>query len=243
MWNIPKERRRVSMTTRKKQMGVLAAGLTCVLAAYALAQQVEPGQAERTRGPSEASRLTGRANPDVDRFLAACWQAKNQAEIEISKVAQQKAENPEVKQFAGKMVKEHGQLTQKLEPLAAGERAEGQNATANAQAISQLIAIEQQIVEQNTELMRQKLDEKSGAEFDQCYVGGQIGCHMQASAALGVISQQASGQLKQLASQAKQTVDHHLKEAEQLAKQLAQQSGNPQASLRDRNLRPASAEQ
>jgi predicted outer membrane protein len=92
--------------------------------------------------------------------------------------------------------------------------------------------------------MKQKLEEKSGAEFDKCYVAGQVACHMQASAALEVVSQQASGQIRQLASQAKQTVDQHLREAEQLAQQLEERSGSQQVgAIRDRNLRPAGAQQ
>lgn len=278
---------------RTKHTVTLALGLASMLGGLAIAQQVIPGQRERddraaqpqpderqpggqfqpgaqTIRPGDQQRNAGNATQDVQRYLATCWLGKNQAEVEISEFAEQKAENPKVKEFARMLVEDHSKLIPKLEPLAAqageaGRQPGGLGARAidiqppgtpgavgqpGAQggfgnpAFAQLIAIEKKIGERCKENLREELEQKSGAEFDMCYVGSQIGSHMQASAALEVISQQG-GELGQLASQAKQTVDHHLQEAKRLAQQLeGQDSGSRQqtGAIRDRNIRPTGGE-
>jgi putative membrane protein len=211
-------------------------GLACLAATATLAQQQfgQPGQPPQGARPQGATPQG--ASQDVNQFLASCWAAKNQAEIEISQLAQQQAHNPDVKQFAQTMVQEHRQLQQKLDNLTQTPGA-GSNP-----AIGQLISIEKQIVEKSTDQMQQKLDEKSGKEFDKCYLAGQVACHMQAKAALSVISQETSGQLQQLARDHQQKIDQHLEKAERL---LEQQTAGPQqaSATRDPNLRPASAQQ
>jgi predicted outer membrane protein len=313
-----------SMSTLRKRTAVMAAGLSCLLVGLVVAQQVQvvPGQSERDRTApprigerqdntqlqpgtaqqfrtGDTQRTAGGVGQDVDRFLSNCWLNQNQAEVQISKIAQQKAENPQVRQFAQMMIDDHGQLTPKLQQLAMAQAVElgrQPSATTSApgapgqpvatdtqnsvnpagapnsapsatstlrtgvaggqftspaaggnQAVNQLIAIDKQIGERCSELMRQELDQKSGAEFDKCYIGGEIGSHLRASAALEVISQQATGELKQLASQAKQTVDQHLREAKEIAQQLEGRAGNRLESRQtgatlDRNVRPTAGE-
>jgi predicted outer membrane protein len=87
------------------------------------------------------------------------------------------------------------------------------------EAIDQLVRIEQQITQKATDAVTEKLREKSGADFDQAYLGCQVGAHMHMKAALEVIAQQTSGQLAQLAEQTQQKVEQHLEEAERLMKQ------------------------
>ena len=222
--------------SRWKKFGALAVGLCGLLAGLALAQQSTlPGQPGLGTQPGTSAT----AGPDVDRYLANCWAGHNKAEIELSQIAEKNARDPQVKQFAEKMVEHHSELSRKLQPLASA-----QGTGPASPAINQLIAIDRQITEKTTDSLKQKLEEKSGAEFDQCYIGGQVACHIQASAALDVVSRQASGQIKQLASDSKRTIDEHLKQAEQIAKQLMERQTSGQArSGSDRNVRQASAEQ
>src|SRR2546423_11096340 len=112
------------------RVGVVAAGLSCLLLGYAVAQQAttrgsDPnasGQTDRssaqqsdrsttqstdkTFGESAQSRTAnyrgatakaGGQNQAVDHFLASCLLAKNQGEVQLSEIAQQKSENAEVK--------------------------------------------------------------------------------------------------------------------------------------------------
>jgi predicted outer membrane protein len=61
----------------------------------------------------------------TDAILANWLIADNEKEIALARIAQQRAQNPEVKQFAEKMIKEHEQFTQKLRPAAGGMGAVG----------------------------------------------------------------------------------------------------------------------
>ena len=93
-----------------------------------------------------------------------------------------------------------------------------------AVAVHQLMQIERQINERCLQMARDELQQKSGAEFDKCYVGNAIGAHAHALAALEVIGKQTQGTLAQVAQQAQPTVQQHFDHAKQLMKQLEGQS-------------------
>ena len=80
--------------------------------------------------------------------------------------------------------------------------------------------IDRQIVERQTQATREELQQKTGAEFDKCFVGTAIVAHVHMIAALEVIEQQGQGQLAQIAEQARPVAEQHLKHAKQLMKQL-----------------------
>jgi predicted outer membrane protein len=103
---------------------------------------------------------------------------------------------------------------------------------------AQLYQIEKQIGERQKQAMLDELQQKSGAEFDKCYVGAMVGSHMQSLASLEVLSQQ-QGELAQVAQQAQPTVQQHLDHAKQLAKQLegANQPGSQAERQRPRTQR------
>ncbi len=105
------------------------------------------------------------------------------------------------------------------------------NATTTAavggSAVHELMQIDRQINERCLQMARDELQQKSGVEFDKCYVGNAIGAHAHALAALEVIGKQRQGQLGQVAQQAQPTVQHHLDHAKQLMKQL---DGQPSAT-------------
>jgi predicted outer membrane protein len=90
--------------------------------------------------------------------------------------------------------------------------------------LHELLQIERQINERCLQMARDELQQKSGAEFDKCFVGGAIGAHAHALAALEVIGKQRQGQLSQVAQQALPTVQQHFEQAKQLMKQLEGQS-------------------
>jgi predicted outer membrane protein len=119
-----------------------AAGLFGLLAAYTVAQQAtrqldrpqtQPPERSATRqidrdqsgrvttqyGQRDAQGVAGASTQEVENYLANCLLMRNQAEIEIAEFAQQQLQNPEAKQFAQKLIQDHGQLVQKLQPLAA----------------------------------------------------------------------------------------------------------------------------
>jgi predicted outer membrane protein len=217
-----------------------------------------------------ANAIAGAQSQVVDHYLATCILGKNEAEVQLSEIAQQKSDNAQVKQFAEQMVQDHKKLIEQLQPLAAmqagakrgvsesistqseTERAASPTETAattppiNTTAetttgaaaterpmiggtLHQLGQIEKQIGERCLQNAKEELQQKSGAEFDKCYVGMAVGAHMQALAALEVIGQQTQGQLAQVAKQAQPTVQQHLDHAKQLMKQLEGQGASSTA--------------
>jgi putative membrane protein len=167
------------------------------------------------RGPEAAGSNDHGASGSVEHYLASCLLMKNQGEIELNQFAEGRAQNADVKQFAEQMVAEHRKLGEKLERVVQA----GQNANENA-ALNQLLEINRQIGEKCGQMTRAKLEEAPQDEFDKCFVGSQVGAHMHMLAALDVISEQASGELRQVAQDAKSTIKQHLEHAEKLMKKL-----------------------
>jgi predicted outer membrane protein len=241
------------------------------------------GEINQNRTNYRAAQAAGGGqNSVVDQFLAGCLLGQNKAEVELSKLALQKSENAEVKQFAQKMIQDHQKMIEQLQPLAAthganraasgilGGNSESQgrtettegrstdtralpgssgaaqtlaptgtsgtvppiSATAEAAATSntassagtgavhQLMQIDRQINERCLQMARDELQQKSGAEFDKCYVGNAISAHSKALAALEVIGKQTQGTLAQVAQHAQPTVQQHLDHAKQLMKEV-----------------------
>jgi len=157
------------------------------------------------------------------------------------------------------MVKDHQQLAQKLQQVAgmhgsqkpsADDRSgtntsvnanndAGENAHAGHGALAQLASIEKEIAQQCTAAAKEELGQKSGAEFDECYLTGQIGGHMHMLAALEVIGQQSQGELRQVAEDAKPKVQEHLEKAKQLVEQMksSQKADSGQANRQSRSQR------
>jgi uncharacterized protein (DUF305 family) len=71
--------------------------------------------------PPAAAKADSKARPgaaDSDAVLATWLVVANNNEVALARLALQKAQSNEVKQFAQKMIDEHGQFTQKLQPFA-----------------------------------------------------------------------------------------------------------------------------
>jgi len=260
---------------------------------------------QRTANHRGTRATAGGQSQVVDRYLASCLLARNEAEVQLSEIALKKSENAEVKQFAQKMIQDHRKMIEQLQPLAGmqggnksstsstfgtqseslgrsdategrtsdtkalpGSSGAGQTssptgtataaprsdvstdtsiATANATknehmagaggAVHQLMQIDRQIGERCLQMARDDLQQKSGAEFDKCYVGNAIDAHIHALAALEVIGQQTQGQLAQVAQQAQPNVQQHLEQAKQLVKQLEGQSGASGSQAERRSTR------
>jgi putative membrane protein len=102
--------------------------------------------------------------------------------------------------------------------------------------IQQLAALEKRIGERAKQSLREKLEAKQGAEFDQCFVGSQIASHMHMLAGLEVLAESNAGELSQYAQESQPKVKSHLEAAEKLAEQLqnaaVRQSSNQPATQR-----------
>lgn len=73
--------------------------------------QTRQGQTQRGQQGQQGAGMS----EAVDQYIATCLINKNQGEIELSKLAQQRAESQEVKQFAAKMIEDHTKFVQQLQ--------------------------------------------------------------------------------------------------------------------------------
>jgi predicted outer membrane protein len=70
-------------------------------------------------------------------------------------------------------------------------------------------------------LVEEKLGQKTGREFDRCFIHGQIAAHVHMLATLEVARNQVSPQLKPVLDEAVEIAQKHLRHAESLASELA----------------------
>lgn len=76
---------------------------------------LEPQSSTRTTGADKTSERQGR---EIDAVLVTWLQVDNENEIALSRLAVERATDPDVKKFASRMVEGHGQLAQKLRQVA-----------------------------------------------------------------------------------------------------------------------------
>jgi predicted outer membrane protein len=119
------------------RMSILGMAVPFVVMAGLVSAQERRAPEDATRAPAAAESRpaagTARASQS-DQEIAAVKLAMCRNEVELAKLASQKAQSDEVKQFAAKMVKEHTEGCAKLEKWAgsAGNAAVGRNPRATA---------------------------------------------------------------------------------------------------------------
>jgi predicted outer membrane protein len=186
----------------------------------------------------------------TDRQIVEWLEVDNQNEIALAEIAEERASDSDVKKFARQMVDEHTEFLQKLnrtignsrigqprqqtgqqqfgqqqrqtsqQPQQAGQFAQGRS----QQQGLDLVALKHQLGEQCRQSASRELQQKSGAEFDKCYIGMQIGMHMQMLDTLKVFSRYASPELDQLIEKGEETTQSHLDHAKKIIASLEGQS-------------------
>ena len=130
---------------------------------------------------------------------------------------------------------------------AAGNQVAGQAGDANGNAgqpghmdqhsgARQFLHLEKQIMARCLQSKTQELSQKEGAQFDKCYINGQVAAHMAMADHLAVFSHAGSENLQTLCQEGLQTAQQHLQAAKQIAQRL---DGNPATpSSANRNVNP-----
>ena len=222
-----------------------------------LGQQQQPGQTGAAAMQPGAQPGARTAGGSLDSHLAQCLTMDNQHQIAVAEIAKQRSKDNDVKQFADRLIQDHTQFLQQLarfagnQPfMAGGQPGEarayerpgqpGQPAAAGqpggAMAAAQggqpnFLALKQQIGQKALELTKNELEKKEGVQFDQCFVGQQIGNHIWALATLEVFKdQQVSPELRSVIEKGIQTTQEHLDHARKLADNLEQRGGRETAS-------------
>lgn len=90
-----------------------------------------------------------------------------------------------------------------------------------------LVTLKRELGRKCLESAKKELMSKSGAEFDRCYMGQQIGAHIMVADELEVFRNYASEKLRQGLTDALPTVQEHLQHAKSIAEKLEGSAARP----------------
>jgi putative membrane protein len=135
----------------------------------------------------------------------------NQDEIELGKMALDKAQSSEVKKFANQMVTDHTAADQKLTELA-----KKTNLDLNATPYDPVVQAYQSAADDAKKALRGA----SGMQFDVGYVAPQVHMHTVALKLIDEAERTASGDAKKFLEETRPTVESHLEHAKTLQRGL-----------------------
>ena len=132
--------------------------------------------------------------PAVDRNFVANAAQSNLSEIELGRLALQKATDTQVKEFAQMMVDMHTTAQNELKALGSNRN----------------LTVADQLDEEHQSI-RDQLSALSGVAFDKAYINGQVTAHQKTSAIMQTeIDNGQDGDVKAYATKSKPVVDQHL---------------------------------
>lgn len=196
-------------------------------------QQVTPQNQFGQQGQPRQQLQQGQP-ASADQQIAACLHGQCKNEIEISKFAESKAQSQEVRDFAKQMVTDHTPGCEELQRMAGdlasrtANRPSGESAGQSAGGLD-WVSIHRQVGEQCLASVKQALSKKSGAEFDQCFLGQQIGSHMMMVDELKVVRNYVSSDFAQKLDKELETAERHLQLAMRLEEKM-KDSPSPRAA-------------
>ena len=129
--------------------------------------QVGQPQSAKTTTERKQDELT----PEEARLVVQLHHV-NQMEIEVGKLASTKGQNPKVRQYGNRLVKDHGQDDQRVTAFAK-QRELSLDSAAQAQNAEQRASM------QKHQALMEKLDGLSGAEFDREFLNAMATGHEQ----------------------------------------------------------------
>jgi putative membrane protein len=161
----------------------------------------QSSNATGTGNPAGMTLGTGLQQPNTpDRLFVRAAAIGGMAEVEFGELAQQKAQDDAVKEFARRMVEDHGKANDRLTSIAKDAG----------------IALPDEMDAEH-QAMRDRLTEASGAAFDLVYLQGQIADHQKTAQLLEYeIGSGQQMELKNFASQVLPVVLQHLRSAQSI---------------------------
>jgi putative membrane protein len=170
----------------------------------------DPG-AVGTAGTPAAKADTDRTAARSDRDFVGEMMADGRAEVELGKLARQKAQSKEVKDFAAMMVREHTKAGAELKTVA-------------TQANIEVAAADAGMDDHKD--VRDRLAKLSGREFDREYIKAMVDDHEKAVKDAEAKADAAdSDHVKQWAAKALPTLKKHLEMARDIDDALGKRSG------------------
>jgi putative membrane protein len=174
-------------------------------------QMQQPSQPSGANSPSSMDQQQQMATngasgmntgPAVDKAFVKKALEGNIGEIEMGKLALQKSNDDQVKQFAQRMVDDHGKMQDQLKPAAEQMGVKVPEGPSKGQMKSM-----------------DKMKALSGDAFDQAYIKDMVKDHKTDDNDFKMEAQSTQNpQLKQMVMQSDQTIESHLQQIEQIAK-------------------------
>jgi predicted outer membrane protein len=208
----------------------------------------QPGQARTVNKP-----VAGTNDQSADHQIAGLLAIGNQEEIALARLALERVQNDDVKQFAKMMIDDHSKVLKELQKVApeatqqaslgeandrvaARDRTEAATKrTASRAAGFDPIEVHKQIAQRCLESARKEFADKQGAEADMCFMGTQLVLHQQMIDKMSVFAEYASPELRQAIEEANQGAEKHLQEAKQLVMQLSPEAAREVRESRSNN--------
>ena len=104
---------------------------------------------------------------------------------------------------------------------------------ANTPVAAALFQIQQEIEQTCLTNAQRELEQQSSSDFDRCYIGMQVGMHMQLTSVLSVLKNHVtSPDLKKAIEDASQLIARHLEHAKKIMKELEQGGNNAATTTR-----------
>lgn len=145
-----------------------------------------------------------KSTPRSDRSFIQKAADDSVAEVKLGELASEKASNTQVKQFAQRMVRDHGKAKDQLQPIASAQQ----------------VRIEENL-EPEHQRVHDRLSNLSGEAFDRAYMDYMVEDHQKAVKLFQQHSQSASDpQVKQFASSQLPILQEHLREAQRLQREV-----------------------
>ncbi len=163
-----------------------------------------------TDSPAAATPAATPAGTVTDPQIADIVVAANEVDIQAGELARTKATNPQVKEFAQRMITDHTGVNQQASQLV-----QRLGVTPEPNPTSQQLR-------QGGEQNRSRLQGLSGAEFDRAYIGHEVDYHQQVLDAIDntLIPNAQNPELKALLQQTRPAVEAHLQHARQVQSSL-----------------------
>jgi putative membrane protein len=188
------------------------AGALLLCGSMGLAQMTAPSQGSAGQAPGQSNQSmdskmngmqqqAGQPSP-LDRMFVQKAMQGSMAEVQLGQLTLQKSNNDQVKQFAQRMIDDHGRLNDQMKPV--------------AQQLG--VSAPDQVSKKDRSTMA-KLQSLSGPAYDQAYIKNMVKDHKQDLSEFQM--EASSGQdptVKDAATQGSKVIAQHLQMAQQLAK-------------------------
>ena len=189
-------------------------------ASFAMAQQDKGSyKSSKSETSSRGSKVSSSISPADKKFMKDAAEG-GIAEVELGRLAAEKASNADVKKFGQRMVDDHQKANDQLKQLAAQKHVElPQEPSAKDKAA------------------KARLEKLSGEQFDRAYMQDMVKDHKKDVADFQRESKTATDpDVKSFASQTLPTLEDHLKQAENTSPQKAQQKSERSSTRQPSSL-------